>query len=62
MNNHMFDVAFSIDSDKDWEEISAEELLEALQKRIDYLKNHEDEVLDACQIVDSVQFEEDVIY
>jgi hypothetical protein len=37
--NHMFDVAFSISSPhENWEDISAEDLLSALEKRVEGLR------------------------
>ena len=36
--NHMFDVAFAFDSDNDWDEVKADELLRALKKRVDMLE------------------------
>lgn len=53
-NTHYFDVCFSVTtSHEDWQKVPAAELLAAMQRRLDYLKAHPGEVLEACGFVDS---------
>jgi len=49
--NSDFDVMFSINHDGDPEDLSAEVLLEALEKRVAYLRNNLDEVKEAIGLV-----------
>jgi hypothetical protein len=40
--NHMLDVAFTIETPiKDWRQIPVMDLIDALQRRVDYLKTYE---------------------
>ena len=51
--DHMFDVTFTVLSDRQAEDITAEELIFALEERLNYLKLHPLEVLEAVGIVDT---------
>lgn len=51
--NSDFDIMFSINHDGDPEDLSAEVLLEALEKRVAYLRNNLDEVKEAIGLVHS---------
>lgn len=53
--NTMFDVAFSLEHVGDPEHVSAEALLNALQKRVDYLRQNPQEAADAFGINDSYE-------
>lgn len=55
--NTMFDVAFSLEHVGDPEHISAEALLNALQKRVDYLRQNPQEAADAFGINDSYEID-----
>jgi hypothetical protein len=51
--NSDFDVIFCVNHDGDPEELSAEILLDALEKRVEYLRNNLDEVKEAIGLVHS---------
>ena len=52
--NHACDVAFSIDTDQqDIIDVPAPVLLDALQKRVDYLRAHPNEVYEAIGVYDT---------
>lgn len=55
--NTMFDVAFSLEHVGDPEHVSAEALLNALQKRVDYLRQNPQEAADAFGVSDSYEVE-----
>jgi len=47
--NHMYDVAFTVINDSSKGEATiAEELLDTMQDRVDYLRKHPDEVIESC--------------
>lgn len=52
--NHMFDVAFTLSNHKKGSATS-EEILMALEKRLIYLKQHPEEVQQACGLLDTYQ-------
>lgn len=58
--NHMMDVSFSIDTTKDWEDLSKDELIEALEGRIQRLKDEENTDTDAFSHCDSYEIEKEV--
>jgi hypothetical protein len=51
--NSDFDVIFCVNHDGDPEDLSAEILLDALEKRVEYLRNNLDEVKEAIGLVHS---------
>ena len=52
--NHMFDVAFTVNSDKeDWVNITLEELMEGLIKRLPDLYHDGAEVFGFCDTIDN---------
>jgi len=52
--NHVFDIAFSVESNNEWENVTADELRAALMNRANNLfKSDDAEVLEACGFVDS---------
>lgn len=52
--NHMLDVAFTIKTPtKDWKKIPVDELVAALQKRVDYLKANPVEAMESFGYSDS---------
>jgi hypothetical protein len=52
--NTMFDVAFSVEHDEEIpEDVSAALLLDAAQKRIDFLRNHPGEAAEAFGVCDT---------
>ena len=53
--NTMFDVAFSLEHVGDPEHVSADALLNALQKRVDYLRENPQEAADAFGVNDSYE-------
>jgi hypothetical protein len=54
--NHMFDVGFTVDSNqKDWEKVSVEELLLALEQRLIYLRQHPTEAAEAFGFSDTIK-------
>lgn len=56
--NHMLDVAFTIETvHQDWANVPAQELIEALQKRVDFLRLNPGEVLEAFGFSDSHEVE-----
>jgi len=46
--DYAFDVAFSLQSDKKLDDLTKEELLAALKKRVSDLENNPDEIMEAC--------------
>lgn len=50
--NHMFDVAFSVVTSNVWEDVTADELILALEDRIMYLKAHPNEIIESCGYCD----------
>jgi hypothetical protein len=58
--NSDFDVMFCINHDGDPEDLSAEILLEALEKRVAYLRNNLDEVKEAIGLVHSEFIDQDL--
>lgn len=46
--NHAFDIAFSLENSSESGEATAEELLAALIKRVEYLREHKDEIVESC--------------
>lgn len=57
--NHAFDLAFELESDNKSDDVTATELLAALEKRVEYLKSHPDEIVGACGLFDTIENEED---
>jgi hypothetical protein len=61
MVNYMLDLAFTIELPEDpygtLDRIPSHMLVNAMQKRVDYLRNHLDEVQDAVGMCDSYTFE-----
>jgi len=60
--NHMFDVAFAFDSDHDYDDLRAGELLQALKKRLSDLERYYmegDDSIDAFGHLETVDMEED---
>jgi len=56
--NHMLDVAFTINSSSEnWYDISIEDIINALQARVDYLRNNPQEASDAFGYSDSFEIE-----
>ena len=55
--NTMFDVAFSLEHVGDPEHISTDVLIDALQKRVDYLRQNPQEAADAFGVSDSFEVE-----
>jgi len=55
MKNHMFDMAFTVVSEHEWEEVTAEELLAGIERRLQALKEHPEEVMGACGYSDSFE-------
>lgn len=54
--NHMLDVAFTIESTiEDWEQIPAKDLVEALQRRVNYLRDNPADAADAIGFSDSYE-------
>lgn len=58
--NHAYDLGFSVQSDQ--EEATPQEILEAMEKRLNYLKANPDEVLEACGKIDSSEDEKQILY
>lgn len=57
--NTMFDVAFSIDHDyADPNNIPLRDLIEALEKRLNYLKKNPQEAVDAFGVCDTYDIED----
>lgn len=46
--NHTFDIAFELNSDNDFNNVTKEELIDALQARINSLVANDDEIIEAC--------------
>ncbi len=46
--NHAFDIAFSIESDNPGDEVTAEELIDGLERRLRHLRANGDEIIEAC--------------
>lgn len=46
--NHAFDVGFSLVNASPDGDATKEELLEAIEKRLTYLREHPEEVIEAC--------------
>ena len=58
--NHAYTIAFSLDADEaDPYEVSPEDLIDALQKRINDLRLYKTETLEAIECWDSVDNQED---
>lgn len=57
MFNHMFDIAFEVESDNDWENVMHWEFIEALEKRLKYLKENRNEAMEAFGYSDSYEIE-----
>ena len=64
MVNYMLDLAFTIELPEDpygtLDRIPSHMLVDAMQKRVDYLRNHLDEVQDAVGMCDSYTFEGEI--
>ncbi len=57
--NHVFTIAFSVESNNDGESVSKEELMEGLLKRVKEIKDT-GEIEEACGVpVDTFEFEQD---
>jgi hypothetical protein len=57
--NHAFDLAFEVVSrEEDPLKVDARDILAGLQRRVDYLIAHPDEVLEACDCYDSMDEEQ----
>lgn len=56
---HLFDVGFSVATDKPWEEVTAEELREALERRLWSLRTNRNELLEAASLIETVEYDED---
>jgi len=46
--NHLFGLGFTVNSDNDGENVTADELLAAMEQRVHYLRQHRGEILEAC--------------
>lgn len=58
-HNHAFTIAFDLVNESPDGTVTDEELLEALEARVRYLRNHPDEVVEACGApFDSYEIEE----
>jgi len=56
--NYMLDVAFTIETPiSNWYDIPAIDLVDALQRRVDYLRENLDEAGDAFGLCDSYEIE-----
>ena len=56
---HTLDMCFSVKSDKaSWEELTAAEIMEALEMRVRNLKLNEPEVVEAVGLVDTIDLED----
>jgi len=53
--NHALDLAFEFETVNSADNITASEVLEALERRVEYLKGHKDEILEACSVFDTVE-------
>ena len=54
--NHMFDVAFEVVSDNDWENVTPEEMIIALKRRITYLESlPSEEIMEAFGYSDTYE-------
>mgnify|MGYP003640745318 FL=1 len=51
--NHMFDVAFSIESNNSEESVNIDEIINGLEKRLDFLRKERD--IEAFGLVDSYE-------
>jgi len=56
--NHMFDVAFSVVTSNECEDVTADELILALEDRISYLKANPNEIIESCGYCDSYEMED----
>ena len=54
---HLFDVGFSVSTDKPWEELTAEELLAALEKRLACLRTSKGEILEATSCFETIEYD-----
>ena len=57
MKNHMFVVAFTVESERDWDKLSKLEMVAGMIKRIDSLIDHWEP--DAFEWSDTYEFEEE---
>ena len=48
MYNHAFSIGFEVVSEHDGENVTAEELLEGLRRRLEDLEESGDEIIEAC--------------
>lgn len=56
--NHAFDIAFEVKSDNTGENVTAQELMDNLKKRVKYFENNMSELFEACGLPYDT-FEED---
>lgn len=56
--NHAVEIAFTIDSDNDGDNVTEEEYIAGLEKRLADLKSRKGEALEACGIYDTYENEE----
>ena len=54
---HLFDVGFSVATDKAWEDVTAEELLAALERRLAALRVSKGEILEATTCFETVEYD-----
>ena len=53
--NYVFHVQFSVESDSEVADLTKEEMINALQKRVDHLKEKGDKVFEACGSPEKIQ-------
>jgi len=54
---HLFDVGFSVATDKPWEDVTAEELLDALERRLACLRTTKGEILEATTCFETIEYD-----
>lgn len=54
---HLFDVCFSISTDKNWDDITAAELAEAIEVRLAQLRNSANEVMEATSLIETIEYD-----
>ena len=54
---HLFDIGCSISTDKPFEELTAEELLAALERRLACLRTSKGEILEATTCFETIEYD-----
>jgi hypothetical protein len=56
---HCFSIGFSVESDNKGEDVTPDELMEALAKRVRNIKDDGNEILEACGLPDDTELNEE---